>query len=100
MLLSCAFIQENFLCKGHDRRCRLSIFQLTENMTHVVRRRCRFLCYKSKNVLIFDGNFSICDLNAPAMVVGINADICDGGCRVVLAEEELTRVIGQCDALI
>lgn len=100
MLLSRGVIEKNLLGERHDRRCGLSHLEFAENMTDIVRRCVRLLGDESENVLIANGNLRVCDLNAPAVIIGIESAIGDACARIMLAEEKLTRVVGQCNSLL
>lgn len=100
MLLSRGVIEKDLLGERDDRRCGLPHLELAENVTNIVRRSVRLLGDESENMLIANGNLRVRDLHAPAVIVGIEAAVGDGSARIMLAEEKLTRVVGQCNSLL
>lgn len=100
VLLSRGVVEQDLLCEGHDGCRRLSRFQLAEDVTVIVGRSRRFLGDKGKDVLILDGDVGIADVHGPSVIVGIEAEVRDRVGRIVLAEEELARVVGQRDSLL
>lgn len=51
-------------------------------------------------MLVLDGDIRISYVHRPSMVVWIKAEVRNRVGRVVLPEEELTRIIGQRDSLL
>lgn len=97
--MSRGVVEQNFLRERDDRRRWLSRFHLAEHVALIVRRRSRFLRHESEDVLVADRNLRVGDLNAPAVVVGVEAEVGDRVAGIMFAEEQLARVVGQCDAL-
>lgn len=98
--MSRCVVEQDFLCK-RDYSCRrLSRFELAEDVTMIVGWRRRLFGDKGKDVLILDGDVGIGDVHGPSMIVRIEAKVGDRVGRVVLAEEELTRIVGQRDSLL
>lgn len=68
-------------------------------MTLIVMRSI-LLRDEGENVLIFHGNLRVGDMDAPTMIVRVEAEVGHSVARVVFAEEQLTRVVCQRDALL
>lgn len=51
-------------------------------------------------MLVANRNLGVCDLNAPTMVIWVKPEVGYSIGRIVFAEEQLARIIGQRNALL